>query len=82
MIVDNLPGVEITVTVDGVPLEEHVDDEATVDELSCTRYIRATSGSKFCISTRIEQDTLILGDYLMLKITIDGRQVAGRTYLT
>lgn len=42
-----LPGVEVTVNVDGRALEEYVDPDAEEEDFTVTRYIESTTGVFF-----------------------------------
>lgn len=76
-IVDNLPGVKVTIAVGGVDLEEHLDDEEEVSEYNCTRYVLVASGAEFGVKCKIEKGKMMHGDYLQLMIHIDGKASGG-----
>lgn len=76
-ILDSLPGVEITVVVDGEDLHEYQDTHKNDGEDTVTSYIEATSGANFAIRIKISKDTIYKGDRLDFGVTIDGEYVDG-----
>ncbi|TIA03376.1 hypothetical protein D6C82_01908 [Aureobasidium pullulans] len=76
-ILDSLPGVEITVVVDGEDLHEYQDTHKKDGEDTVTSYIEATSGANFAIRIKISKDIIYKGDRLDFGVTIDGEYVHG-----
>ncbi|THZ28569.1 hypothetical protein D6C91_01865 [Aureobasidium pullulans] len=76
-ILDSLPGVGITVVVDGEDLHEYQDTHKNDGEETVTSYIEATSGANFAIRIKISKDTIYKGDRLDFGVTIDGEYVDG-----
>lgn len=73
-----LPGLEIAITVDGIPLYEHRDpNEVEEDEpRTTTRYLEVTSGQVFAISIKVLPHFQYQGDCIAFNIRADGELVA------
>lgn len=59
-------------TVAGVDLKEHCDDEIAEEARTTTRYVEATSGQTFAIRMKVPRGFDFLGDGLSFEIQIDG----------
>lgn len=72
---DVLPGVEVTIAVDGQPLREYIDANQEEDDKTVTRYIEAKAGQKFSVVMKTSRNVKFLGDILTFCISIDGQRV-------
>ncbi|KAF2766413.1 hypothetical protein EJ03DRAFT_377022 [Teratosphaeria nubilosa] len=68
-----MPGVEVTVVVDGAPLKEHVDAELEEEDRTVTRYIEATSGKKFEIQIAGRTGVRFFDDCIVIDVFVDGQ---------
>lgn len=73
-----LPGLEITITVNGIPLYEHRDpnEAADVESRTTTRYLEVASGQVFAISITASPHFQYEGDCIAFEIKADGELVA------
>lgn len=78
-IIDDLPGVKIEVTVEGVAREEHTDPDVAEDERTITRYIEAATGQEFVVNIELLPDFEFKGTCVAFEVSIDGRQVDSPT---
>ncbi|KAK3722677.1 hypothetical protein LTR37_002248 [Vermiconidia calcicola] len=69
---EDLPGVEVEVTVGGKGLREHEDRDLEEEPRSTIRYIEAISGLTFAISTKLLPHFEFKGDCIMFSISVDG----------
>ncbi|EME38589.1 hypothetical protein DOTSEDRAFT_29615 [Dothistroma septosporum NZE10] len=76
-IIDNLPGVEVTVVAGGTALEEYIDKDTEEKPRTITRYVEAVSGQHFEVHINVAQGTKIKGDDLRFDIYMDGTRVDG-----
>ena len=72
---DDLPGIEVAITVDEADLKEYRDPDLDEDERTTTRYIEATSGQAFAIRIKVSRKFKFAGDTLAFRIRVDGRKV-------
>lgn len=75
-VLDILPGVEVAVTVNGLPLKEYTDHDQEEPTNTVTRYIEAVSGTEFAINFKAAQSTVFKGDCLTAKVFMDGHKVS------
>lgn len=76
-IANTLPGVEVTVNVDGQPLREYVDrTEDPVDGIAVS-YIEAMSGKNFTVTVAVSDDAVLDGDSVSVDIPTDGWRADG-----
>jgi len=80
MKVDSLPGVEVSVRMNGDVLTEHIDDGIEQEADSATCYVAVTSGSPFNIEVKVPRSTRLKGDELFFDATIDGQKIRGKAW--
>ncbi|KAH0159986.1 hypothetical protein KCU67_g6903, partial [Aureobasidium melanogenum] len=71
-VLDGLPGVEVTVVVDGQDLHEYQDADMEDDEDTVTKYIEAVDNANFAIKIKVSEDVEFKGDCLSFDISVDG----------
>ncbi|THY27019.1 hypothetical protein D6D00_05256 [Aureobasidium pullulans] len=71
-ILDSLPGVEITVVVDGEDLHEYQDTDMEDEENTVTKYVEAVTGANFAIKACVSQYFKYEGDCLGIRVEVDG----------
>jgi len=75
-VAETAPGLDITILVDGNPLEEHRNEEDLEEEGTITRWIEATDGKNFAIRIDTESEYGYEADCLECKIDVDGNWAA------
>lgn len=76
-ILDTLPGVEVTVTVEDEPLEEHADNDLTDDSFTVTRYVEAKSNQIFAVKILTKKGAT-RGAGLSYQVHVDGTETFRR----
>ena len=71
-ILDSLPGVEITVVVDGEDLHEYQDTDMEDEENTVTKYVEAVTDANFAIKFKGSRELEYKGEYLSLEVLVDG----------
>ncbi|THX60033.1 hypothetical protein D6D06_01596 [Aureobasidium pullulans] len=71
-ILHSLPGVEITVVVDGEDLHEYQDTDMEDEENTVTKYVEAVTGANFAIKACVSQQFKYEGDCLNIRVAVDG----------
>ncbi|CAD0109022.1 unnamed protein product, partial [Aureobasidium uvarum] len=71
-ILNGLPGIEITVVVDGKDLHEYQDSDMDDEADTVTRYVEAVDGANFAIKIKATGDNRFKGDYLSFMVEVDG----------
>lgn len=71
-VLDTLPGLEVTITVDGADLKEYEETGAELEPKVVTRYIEAISDANFVITYRLAPELLFTGDCIKLDTYVDG----------
>ncbi|THX82003.1 hypothetical protein D6D04_03752 [Aureobasidium pullulans] len=71
-ILDSLPGIEITVVVDGEDLHEYQDTDMEDEENTVTKYVEAVTDANFAIKIKGSRELEYKGEYLSLKVLVDG----------
>ncbi|THY04794.1 hypothetical protein D6D02_07885 [Aureobasidium pullulans] len=74
-ILDSLPGVEITVVVDGEDLHEYQDTDMEDEENTVTKYVEAITDANFAIKIKGSQELEYKGDCLSLDVLVDGLRI-------
>lgn len=74
---DELPGVEVAVTVGGNDLKEYRDEDLEEEEGTTTRYIEAVSGQQFAIRMKVPRRFQFVADTLRFRTYIDGNYIGG-----
>ncbi|GAB7364863.1 hypothetical protein MBLNU230_g5655t1 [Neophaeotheca triangularis] len=74
-IIDAAPGIEVTVEIDGLHLEEYRDDDLTEDPLTANRYIQAHSRKTFLVRVNVYPGALMYGNCIQAELTVDGNRV-------
>ncbi len=71
---DDVPGLKINITVEGVALREHEDPHGTgtEDERTVTRYVEAGSWQVFAVSIELLPEFKYVGDCIGFEIYADG----------
>ncbi|KAK4496758.1 hypothetical protein PRZ48_012741 [Zasmidium cellare] len=79
-VLDGLPGVEVTVQVDGIALKEYEDPDE--EELAKTHvcYVESKSEKHFSISVKVKDDFKYKGDSISVLTTADGTDAAYDLY--
>ncbi|KXT00142.1 hypothetical protein AC578_3286 [Pseudocercospora eumusae] len=70
-----LPGVVVSVLVNGAALQEYADSEVEDDARTVTRYVEATSGQTFAISCETPSNFEFAGNCISYNIHMDGKRV-------
>ena len=76
-ICDDLPGVQVTVTVGGNDLKEYRDAELEEEPRTTTCYIEAASGQTFAVSIAAEDTVKFSDDALCFHVSVDGQMMSG-----
>lgn len=72
-VLDELPGVEVSIEVDGEPLKEYEDADREQAAETVVRYVEATSEAAFKIKFAVKNEAkTFLGDRLAFRVYIDG----------
>lgn len=74
-ILDDLPGVEVDIIVNGEALKQYEDTELQEDKRTVTRYIEAVAGQVFAVRTTLSPDFKFRGDSLSVQVFADGKKV-------
>ncbi|CAK4033345.1 Hypothetical predicted protein [Lecanosticta acicola] len=74
-VVDELPGVEVTITVDGQALEEYLDGDERNEPNAVTKFVEATTGKNFEIVYLVRKGTEFRGDCMAFAISVDGSRM-------
>lgn len=70
---DDLPGVSITIAVNGTPLQEHNPAEVDGEHLrTVTKYVEVTSGQLFAVSIKLLPAFKFKGGCIVFEIYADG----------
>lgn len=75
-VLDGLPGVEITVVVDGKDLHEYQDADMEDDEDTVTKYIEAVDNANFAIKIKVAKGATFKGNRLSFKVLVDGARIS------
>ena len=70
-IINDLPGVEVTIVTGDTAYQEHIDED-TEEPRTITRYIEVKSEQNFHVAIKVEKGTTFLGDALQFRIMVDG----------
>ncbi|KAI5269936.1 hypothetical protein E4T47_06591 [Aureobasidium subglaciale] len=76
-ILDTLPGLEVSVVVNGQDLHEYQDSHARDVEDTVTKYIEVVSDAYFAIKVTTARKLKMPGNNLYVRVTIDGIRVDG-----
>ncbi|KAI5239395.1 hypothetical protein E4T43_06742 [Aureobasidium subglaciale] len=76
-ILDTLPGLEVSVVVNGQDLHEYQDAHARDVEDTVTKYIEVVSDAYFAIKVTTARKLKMPGNNLYVRVTIDGIRVEG-----
>ncbi|KAH0153042.1 hypothetical protein KCU67_g9631, partial [Aureobasidium melanogenum] len=74
-VLDGLPGVEVTVVVDGKDLHEYQDADMEDDEGTITKYIEAVDNANFAIRIKVTKDATFHGNCLSFRVMVEGLTV-------
>lgn len=72
---DDLPGFEVTISVNGEALKEYTDSTLQEEERTVTRYIEAVSGREFSVSLKAKKGTHFQGTCLACSLSVDGHWI-------
>lgn len=72
---DNVPGVKVTVAVDGTDLTEYRDEDLEEEEGTTTRFIEAKTGQTFEVRITVDRGFHFAGDTLACYVSLDGQWV-------
>ncbi|KAG9517387.1 hypothetical protein KCV07_g6167, partial [Aureobasidium melanogenum] len=75
-VLDGLPGIEVTVVVDGKDLHEYQDAGMEDDEDTVTKYIEAVDNANFAIKIKVTKDAEFKGNRLSFKVLVDGSLIS------
>lgn len=77
-VTDALPGVEVTVEVDGQPLKEFTDQGLEEEPRTITRYVEAVSGKRFILKVEVKNHAKFHGNSYRASVEVDGHSVDRR----
>ena len=77
-VIKYVPGIEVTVTVNGNDLKEYVAPEIKDKRNAVTRYVEVTSDSDFEISCFVKHGRKMKADFLSFGVTVDGQWITGK----
>ncbi|GAB7364864.1 hypothetical protein MBLNU230_g5656t1 [Neophaeotheca triangularis] len=77
-VTDALPGVEVTVEVDGQPLKEFTDQELEEEPRTITRYVEAVSGKRFILKVEVNKHAKFHGNNYRVSVEVDGHSAQQR----
>lgn len=80
-VIESLPGVVVSVTVNGAALQEYDDDEFQEDSNTTTRWIEAVEGQVFCLTFNLSSTARFLGDAMHFYVYLDGKRMK-RVFIT
>ena len=69
---EDVPGFQVSVTVDGVALAEYQDQHHQENKRTTTRYVEAKTGQEFAVAMRCLPDFEYKGDCLSASVYADG----------
>jgi hypothetical protein len=75
-ILGNLPGIQVTISVNGEDLHEYIDPDKKDEPRAVTKYIEAVTGAKFGFKITVPKGFEYLGDCLVMYYYIDGKFVS------
>lgn len=73
-VLEFVPGIEVTVCIDGEPLQEYEDEGAEDDDKSIIRYIEATSDKAFALELRVGPPYVFDCPTLGFTVHVDGKE--------
>lgn len=76
-IIPGVPGLDVEIKVDDVPLVEYIDEDIEDDANTVTRYIRATSGGKFTVHWTFQEDFEYREWDINTRLYVDGKRIDG-----
>ncbi|SMQ55670.1 unnamed protein product [Zymoseptoria tritici ST99CH_3D7] len=77
-ILDSFPQVEVTIEVNGQPLQEHRESDLIVDPPHRTlRYVEASNDDAFEIVLTVKKGTVFRGDCIAFDVHVDGDYIGG-----
>lgn len=76
-VIDELPGVEVSITTDGVALNEYANDEPD-EPRTKTLYIESTSNQDFAVRLTVKRGTVCKSNTLGFDVYMDGTKVLSR----
>ncbi|EGP82882.1 uncharacterized protein MYCGRDRAFT_96992 [Zymoseptoria tritici IPO323] len=77
-ILDSFPQVEVTIEVNGQPLQEHRESDLIVDPPRRTlRYVEASNDDIFEIVLTVKKGTVFRGDCIAFDVHVDGDYIGG-----
>lgn len=71
-IIQDLPGVDVSIMVDGKPLKEYKESADTSAGNEEVHYVQSVTGQTFSIQCKIQKGTKIKGDALTFDVYADG----------
>ncbi len=74
VVTDDIPGLEVTVTVNDEALKEYHETGLDEGERMTTRYIEAVSGQQFAIKMRVDDSFLFKGNCISFHVYVDGQR--------
>ncbi|KAG9653192.1 hypothetical protein KCU95_g13375, partial [Aureobasidium melanogenum] len=75
-VLNGLPGVEVTVVVDGEDLREYQDPNMEDGEDAITKHIAVVDGANFAMKIKVTEDALFEGNTLAFNVKVDGSEVS------
>ena len=71
-VIETLQGVEVSINVDGVPLDEHIDRGVPTKSRSVECYVEAKTDAHFTVNVKTSDSTKFIGDCIIFAVTVDG----------
>jgi hypothetical protein len=71
-VTEALPGVEVTIEINGQALPELTDTDLEVEPKTMTRYVEAQSDTEFAVRIKVNPNTIFKSDCLRARISVDG----------
>ncbi|KAK5116689.1 hypothetical protein LTR62_007363 [Meristemomyces frigidus] len=82
---DAVPGLNVTIFVDGSPVQEHRDGEEVDEGQEVTRWVEAKDGKNFEVRMKATERLHFKGDSILCHVYVDGdsadRPIIGKSTL-
>jgi len=77
-VLDGVPGLEVTVLVNGAPLDEYVDSDEETSPAEVIKYVEAVSGAVFHVKYDIGSAFTVKAEHgVQVELSLDGKWVTG-----
>lgn len=74
---EDVPGLDISLLVDGVPLKEYEDSEEVKIDRAATRYVEVQSEQHFGVSIRFDEPFVRRAKDVQCTLRMDGQGISG-----